>query len=179
MKTIKQFLALNFFLICFTSLLLIISCSKPEDGKDGAIGPAGYTNVIYSNWANLPATTTTITIDGTLGNTKSIAAPQLSQEILDQGTVLVYGRFADVTFTLPYVSNAGGSTNTLTFFPELNNIKLFRFKHDGTGGTSISSTILFRYILIPGGVTASKMTPIDYKKMTYEEICNYLGIKKL
>ena len=174
MKTIKTTIAI------LAIAIFSISCSKPEDGavgrqgEKGAQGEKGTANVIYSNWATVPVATAT-NIDATNGNTTSIAAPLLSQEILDRGTVLVYGKFSSVIFPLPYVSNAGGSANTLTFFPELNKIKLFRFKHDGSGGVAITTSLEFRYILIPGGVSAKTSQP-NYKGMTYAEVCQQLNI---
>lgn len=81
---------------------------------------------------------------------------------------------------MPYVSTAGGSANTLTFYPELNNIKLFRFKHDGSGGVNIPTTLQFRYIIIPGGtpVPTGKNAKSFFNKMTYTELCHYLQIKE-
>ena len=99
-------------LTLFTSSFTLVSCSKPEDG---AIGTA---NVIYCNWASASASTP-IAIDGTNGTTALIAATQLNQEILDKGTVLVYGKFSTTVFPLPYVSYAGGSANTLTFYSRI------------------------------------------------------------
>ena len=99
-------------LTLFTSSFTLVSCSKPEDG---AIGPTGTANVIYSNWASASASTP-IAIDGTNGTTALIATTQLNQEILDKGTVLVYGKFSTTVFPLPYASYAAGSANTLTFF---------------------------------------------------------------
>lgn len=168
-------------LVIFALLsLFTLACSKPEDGAPGLTGPAGpagTANVIYSEWASAPAATST-TIDGTLGNTTSIAVPQLTQEILNQGTVMVYGKFSTTIFPLPYVSTAGGSANTLTFYPELNSIKLFRFKHDGSGGVSIPTSLQFRYIIIPGGtpVPTGKQAKLFFNKMTYSEMCHYLQI---
>ena len=170
MKTIKTTIAI------LAIAIFSISCSKPEDGAIGPVGATGTANVMYSNWASAPTATAT-TIDGTNGNTTSIAATQLSQEILDKGTVLVYGKFSSTIFPLPYVSYAGGSPNTLTFFPELNNIKLFRFKHDGSGGVSIPTSLQFRYILIPGGVSAKTSQP-NYKLMSYSEVCQQLNIRE-
>lgn len=170
MKTLKTTITI------LAIAIFSISCSKPEDGAVGPAGPAGTANVIYSNWASAPSATAA-TIDGTNGNTTSIAVSQLSQDILDKGTVLVYGKFSTTVFPLPYVSNAGGSANTLTFFPELNNIKLFRFKHDGSGGVSIPTSLQFRYILIPGGVlTSAKTNQPNYKVMSYSEVCQQLNI---
>ena len=173
-NTLTPFYFLSTILLTF----IFLGCSKPEDGAIGPAGPAGTANVIYSNWASAPVATAA-TIDGTSGNTTSITATQLNQDILDKGTVLVYGKFATTVFALPYTSTAGGSANTLTYFPELNNIKLFRFKHDGSGGVSISTSVQFRYILIPGGiVTTGKQAQPDFKKMAYSEVCKYLKIQE-
>ncbi len=173
-NTLSPFSFLGTILLTITFL----ACSKPEDGAVGPAGPAGTANVIYSDWIVAPATTPG-NIDGTLGNITNIAAPKLTQEIIDKGTVLVYGKFNTTSFPLPYTSFAGGDPNTINFYPEVNNIKLMRFKHDGSGGITISSSVMFRYILIPGGMTAgtSKQAQLDFHKMSYTEVCAYLKIR--
>lgn len=190
MKNKQSKLTTNIFTqmsIKWSSLFLLAvittfsSCSKEEgptgkDGVAGTNGADGNANVIYSDWASVPAATAT-TIDGTNGNTSSISAPNLTQEILDKGTVLVYVKFGSTIIQLPYTSNAGGVTNTLLFYLELNNIKLFRFKHDGTGGVNIPTGLQFRYILIPGGVSVlTQKTQLNLKNMPYSEVCKYLNI---
>lgn len=173
-NTLSPFSLLSAILL----ILVFWGCSKPEDGAVGPAGPAGTANVIYSDWITAPATTPG-NIDGTNGNITNIAAPKLTQDILDKGTVLVYAKFSTTYFPLPYTSNAGGAVNTINFYPEVNNIKLFRFKHDGTGGIGISSTVTFRYILIPGGTVAgtAKQVQPDFQKMSYAEVCAYLKIR--
>lgn len=170
-NTLSPFSFLGAILLTIT----FIGCSKPEDGAVGPAGPAGTANVIYSNWASAPTATLT-NIDNASGYTTSITAPQLNQDILDKGTVLVYGKFSSTVFPLPYTSNAGGSTNTLTYYPEVNNIRLFRFKHDGSGGVNIPTSLSFRYIFIPGGTATGKLSPVDYTQMSYSEVCHYLKI---
>ncbi|MBZ4041546.1 hypothetical protein [Flavobacterium hibisci] len=171
------------FKTLFAILLLgviTISCSA-DDGTDGAEGPAGTANVIYSAWISAPAGTPE-TIDGTSGLSTSIAVPQLTADIMEKGTVLVYMSFGSATntFTLPYTSTAGGFTNTITAIASLNTIKLFRFKHANDGTTvGLPASLKWRYVLIPGGVAAStsKMAKPDYSKMSYEEVCAYFNIQ--
>ncbi|UTN05643.1 hypothetical protein L0669_06930 [Flavobacterium bizetiae] len=173
----------------FTILLVAIStisCSSDDgtdgaNGVDGQAGPAGATgtaNVIYSAWITAP-TAVAETIDGTSGMSTTINAPQLSEDILAKGTILVYVSFGTGTYTLPYTSTAGGFVNTITAISTVKKIKLFRFRHDAGGTVNLPTTLSWRYILIPGGVAAatSKTAKPDYAKMSYEEVCAHFNIQ--
>lgn len=177
------------FKTIFTILLFAIttiSCSSDDgadgvDGVDGAPGPAGTANVIFSGWINAPAGTPE-TIDGTSGLSTSFAVPQLTADIMSKGTILVYLSFGSGTsvYTLPYTSTAGGFANTITAIASLNSIKIFRFKHAADGTTvGLPSTLSYRYILIPGGVSAStaKSAKTDYSKMSYEEVLAHFNMQ--
>ena len=163
--------------------LSITNCSSDDgtdgvDGQTGATGPAGTANVIYSEWLKAPVAVVE-TIDGTTGMSTSINAPQLSADILAKGTILVYMSFGTGTYTLPYTSNAGGTTNTITAIANVNTIKFFRFTHSGSGTVNIPTTLNWRYILIPGGVAATTTRGVlpNYSKMSYEEVCAHFNIK--
>lgn len=173
----------------FTILLVaisIISCSSDDgtdgvNGVDGQAGPAGATgtaNVIYSAWLTAP-TAVAETIDGTSGMSTSINAPQLSEDILAKGTILVYVSFGSGTYTLPYTSTAGGFVNTITAISTAKKIKLFRFRHDQAATVNLPASLSWRYILIPGGVAATtgKAAKPDYAKMSYEEVCAHFNIQ--
>ncbi len=110
----------------------------------------------------------------------TINAPELSEDILSKGTVLVYVSFGSGTYTLPYTSTAGGFANTITAISTLKKIKLFRFRHDAGGTVNLPTTLSWRYILIPGGVAAatSKAVKTDYSKMSYEEVCAHFNIQQ-
>jgi len=180
MKTLKTI---------FTILLVAlstISCSS-DDGKDGidgtngtngTNGATGTANVIYSAWITAP-TAVAETIDGTSGMSTSINAPELSEDILAKGTILVYVSFGSGTYTLPYTSTAGGFVNTITAISTAKKIKLFRFRHDAGGTVNLPTTLSWRYILIPGGVAAatSKTAKLDYSKMSYKEVCARFNIQ--
>jgi hypothetical protein len=180
MKILKTIFTLFLVALC------TISCSSDDgtdgkDGKDGIDGQAGATgtaNVIYSAWITAP-TAVAETIDGTSGMSTSIAAPQLSEDILAKGTILVYMSFGAGTYPLPYTSTAGGFVNTITAISTAKKIKLFRFRHDGAGTVNLPTSLSWRYILIPGGVAAAtaKTSKPDYSKMSYQEVCERFNIQ--
>nr|WP_294787521.1 hypothetical protein [uncultured Flavobacterium sp.] len=175
MKTFKTIFTL--FLIAVST----ISCSGDDGvaGTNGVDGAPGSANVIYSNWITAP-TAATETVDGTYGVSTTINAPELSNDILSKGTILVYMSFGTGVYTLPYTSTAGTFVNTITAISSLQKIKLFRFKHANDGTTvGLPTTLTWRYILIPGGVaaTTSKTAKLDYAKMSYEEICARFNIQ--
>ncbi|OWU88255.1 hypothetical protein DBB36_13300 [Flavobacterium sp. WLB] len=181
MKFSKTLLSI-FLLAIFT-----ISCSS-DDGKDGidgtngvdgAPGATGTANVIYSAWITAPAAAAE-TIDGTSGLSTTINAPELSADIVSKGTVLVYMSFGSGVYTLPYTSTAGGFVNTISAITSVQKIKLFRFKHVADGTTvNLPTSLSWRYILIPGGVSATaKEAKLDYSKMSYEEVCARLNIQQ-
>ncbi|TCN60846.1 hypothetical protein D0809_02980 [Flavobacterium circumlabens] len=177
MKTLKTI---------FTLLIVAIStlsCSSDDgtdgvDGLPGADGATGTANVIYSAWITAP-TAVAETIDGTSGMSTSINAPQLSEDILAKGTILVYMSFGAGNYPLPYTSTAGGFANTITAISTAKKIKLFRFRHDAGGTVNLPTSLSWRYILIPGGVAAAtaKTAQPDYSKMNYEEVCARFNIQ--
>ncbi|KRD11068.1 hypothetical protein ASE21_04960 [Flavobacterium sp. Root901] len=164
----------------FLLAIFTISCSGDDgtNGVDGAPGAVGTANVIYSAWITAPAAAAE-TIDGTSGLSTTINAPELSSDILSKGTILVYMSFGGGIYTLPYTSTAGGYINTITAIASLQKIKLFRFKHAADGTTvNLPVTLSWRYILIPGGVSATaKAAKLDYSKMSYEEVCARFNIQ--
>ena len=174
-------------LMTLTIALFLTACSSPEDGVDGvngingqpgatgATGATGSANVIYSAWLTAPAAVAA-TIDGTTGIATSIDAPELSQAILDKGTILVYMNFGNDVFSLPYTSYAGGSNSTISSSASLKKIKLFRYAHVAGQTTSLPTNLKWRYILIPGGVAASTLSK-DYSTMSYDEVLMSLNIQ--
>ncbi|MEP6804837.1 MAG: hypothetical protein ABI892_09985 [Flavobacterium sp.] len=148
-------------------------------GVDGKAGETGTANVIYSKWITAPVAVAE-TVDGTAGMSTSINAPELSEDILAKGTILVYVSFGSGTYTLPYTSTAGGFVNTITAISTAKKIKLFRFRHDAGGTVNLPTSLSWRYILIPGGVaaTAGKGVKADYTKMSYEEVCAHFNIQQ-
>jgi hypothetical protein len=171
---------MKFFKTILAILVVAIatsSCSG-DDGTDGIDGEKGTANVIYSAWLTAPAAVSE-TIDNTAGVSTTINAPELSEDILAKGTILVYVSFGLGTFELPYTSLAGGTINTITAISTVQKIKLFRFRHSGVGLPGLPTSLAWRYILIPGGVAATtgKAAKVDYSKMSYEEVCAHFNIQ--
>ncbi|MFH6998196.1 hypothetical protein ACHRVZ_09700 [Flavobacterium sp. FlaQc-57] len=170
MKAIKNILVLLFISIS------AVSCSG-DDGKDGIDGVTGTANVIYSAWLTAP-TAAAETIDGTFGMSTTINAPELSEDILAKGSILLYVSFGPDVHTIPYTSTAGGAVNTITAIASTKKIKLFRFRHTGEGTINLPTTLKWRYILIPGGIAAStgKAAKVNYSYMNYQEVCAHFNI---
>ena len=127
------------------------------NGAVGAAGPAGTANVIYSPW-------TVITIGGSSAPfTLEVAAPQITQDILDKGVVLCFFRNVSTleVFPLPY-SFPTSATATQEGYASyaVGKIKL-------RSNIALSS-VGFRYVIIPGGVPSGRMASL--KSMSYEEI---------
>ncbi len=177
MKPIKK-ISVLLLMILGTS---IISCS--DDGKDGVDGlngmdgEPGTANVIYSNWLNRPDGVEG-TIDGTTGMVYSFSVPQITNEILNSGAILVYLQFGSgEIFPLAYTSRAGGIINTIEAIPSVGNLKILRYRHDGiTPGIPVGGSVRFRYIIIPGGTPAARS--INFRNRNYEEVCELLAIPK-
>jgi hypothetical protein len=158
------------------SVLSITSCKKGDDG------PPGTANVKYSEWFT-PATYKKDTVFGQWGFNYTMAVPGITQDILDKGTVLVFGKLkgynaqiwpADQVAQLPITVTyqTGGTTNdTWSGLATPGNLKI-RFVNDRNIYTTISTTHQFRYIIIPGGLPAGRGTA----SASYEEICRMYGV---
>jgi len=145
-----------------------------QNGVDGADGEPGTANVIYSDWVPSPFN---FDPDSILSSNSFIIAPGLTQDIRDNGVVLVYGRTnGDQRFQLPAVifgRNQSYSARPGNGF----NLRLIVESIDsGVIGQSLYLTE-FRYLLIPGGILDSaKSASVDYSKMSYEEIAERFNI---
>lgn len=201
MKTMK-FTKRVFSLLCIASL--VFACSK-EDGNDGATGAqgeqgiagangqdgvngqdgaqgdqgeTGTANVIYSDWIDSPLADD---IASATAN-ENITVASLSQEIVDQGAVLVYGRVGGSVYSLPYIGNQGVS------YYYYHNLEIINLRLATIDGSNIGSPLFstYRYVLIPGGTEASngiggigsksKTSATDYTKMSYKEVITAFNI---
>ncbi|HTN06410.1 collagen-like protein [Agriterribacter sp.] len=172
----KQF---TFLMPVLAAALLMLSCTKegPEgpqgttgtpgpagpqgpQGTTGAPGPAGTANVIYSNWLSFQQLQRDTIVDATNFKVNHLPAPDLTQNIIDRGVILVYWRYLTTVFQLPYTSDAGtgtgpDKTSTISYIPNPNVIYITRYTHDNTASIGFGS-IQFRYVLIPGGTAAGR-----------------------
>lgn len=143
----------------------------------GAKGDPGTANVIYSDWVT-PSTYTKTTIFGTVYFTADIAASKVTQAILDQGTVIVYGKLngynpviwptdqvANLPISITYMS---GVVSNIDVWSALNTVGSIRISLTSSTNAygSISNAHQFRYIIIPGGVhTLSNVNSKNYDEV--------------
>gem|GEM_PF-661096 len=171
----------NLKLICVGVLIAYFhfSCSK---GKDGAQGPPGTANVIYSSWFSSGGAwdTTTAPPYGAYALFNK-AAQQITQAVMDSGVVLAYMKGDPTTglmnevFPLPYSVGVGyGFTDIWDFVLNAPGNIRFLYKSDNPWTPAELGSISFRYIIIPGGTPGGRM--LNPRKMTYEEVCEAYGI---
>jgi len=169
-------------LICAVTLVLInTACKKGDTGPAGATGTA---NVIYSEWFT-PTPYIKDTVFGVWGFKYNKAAPGITQQVLDSGSVLTYGKLlgynplvwpTNTVQQLPIdlTYNQGGvTTDTWTARLSPGNLQI-RFVNDKNIYGSIATAHQFRYIIIPGGNKAGGRVA----RQSYEEICKQYGIEK-
>ncbi|MBK6936394.1 MAG: collagen-like protein [Chitinophagaceae bacterium] len=170
-------------------------------GPAGPQGAAGTANVIYSAWVNEGPWADTVM--NSLGNSPAgnakrmiVAAPSLSQAVLDQGVVIGYYRWSlsgNNPVTLPSNFVTGTTIVELGYRAALNKLVYF-FWIPANSTTPVSFTGLgsaqFRYVIIPGGVaggrTAEKAAQIkgqiytesQLRAMSYAQLCSLLNIQQ-
>jgi hypothetical protein len=186
-KNLKKNL-LKPILLLFAIGLLTTSCSKPENGKDGVPGSA---NVISSAWKTASTTVRDSTVDGTCVRVRHFTAPELSSEILNKGQMITFFRVGLIgPYQLPYFSDAGGATNQVNCIYNLNKIIVYRHTlntcrfNSGIAATfpgqpvmvNLPLSLEYRYILIPPATATSKISQVNYKSMTYSQVCASLNI---
>lgn len=201
MKT--NVLSIKTILIMALSMALVTSCSS-EDGEDGATGPqgaqgpagpagpqgdqgaqgeqgeSGTANVIYSDW-----------IASEFG---SLAAAEESEQLLvtfsiaefnnDDDVLLVYGRneinvISNEVYQLPFELISQNEIYRYRLSEGSGFTALYVEALASDGGTNVYTYFDdYRYVVIPGGVSASaKLTPdMDLSKMSYEEVVELFNI---
>lgn len=145
-----------------------------QDGADGAQGETGTANVIYSGWMvsefddNIIAT----------GSGYNIDAPDLSQEIMDSGVILGFGKNIPLLSGTPDVFPLPFITSGNNYYIRAEDPEILRISVESIDGNSVGSTFFeeYRYVLIPGGNPVSGKSSIDYSKMSYEEIVELFNI---
>ncbi len=104
---------------------------------------------IYSGWKTAVRTKDSI-MDGTSYRIQHIYAPSITAARLDNSAILVYLNYGGGVFPLPYTSNAGGRMSTISFQPKLSELVLTRMVYDGGALVNLSSSISYRYVIVPG-----------------------------
>ena len=188
MKLIKVFL--------FPVLLIIVNTSCQKEGPEGPQGlqgvkgdkgdkgDTGITNVIYSDWFTPPTYTATM-VFGIRNFDFTKTAPAITQDILDKGTIITYGKLTGYSSSIWPTGQVGklpviltyiqGSTQTDTWtaFYTPGNLRI-NFVNNANFYTSLALTHSFRYIIIPGSIASRKASGIDWNN--YGEICKHFNI---
>ena len=181
----------NLLFVLAAAALLLSSCGKDGAiGPQGPIGPVGATgptgatgstgatgtaNVIYSAWVT-PATYVKTTIFGTVYFSYDLAASKITQNILDKGAVIVYGKLngynpviwpTDQVSALPivitYMSGSTANIDTWAARDTIGSIHISLTSSTNAYG-SISNAHQFRYVIIPGAqLTAAIKNHVNLK----------------
>ncbi|RDY59901.1 collagen-like protein [Flagellimonas nanhaiensis] len=155
-------------------------------GEQGEQGDPGTANVMYSDW-----------IDTELGNnivgasaSFVIDAPDIDEDMLDFGTILVYARRTDVSlgslvYPLPVVFGAARQ-QSYYFRAQDGEIRIsVATNEEGESAGDGSFLEQYRYVLIPGGTPVTSGPPgglgskaVDYSKMTYEQVAKHFNFEE-
>lgn len=155
-------------------ILFAIACTK--EGPQGPAGTNGNANVIYSSWVTISGTTRDTTVDGSKHKIKHFIADSLTADNLSNAAILSFFKIPgdENIYPLPYTSYAGGIANTISTLPSVGKLFITRFTHDNSGSIGISSSLQYRYIIIPGSKNLRLAKPL--KNMSYDEICKMYDI---
>ena len=172
---------LGFFLFAVCVMAIVTSCKKGDTGPAGPQGPVGSANVIYSSWFT-PGAYTKDTVFGIYGFNYIKAAAEITQPILDSGTVLTFGKLlgynplvwpstqvGQLPINLTY-QQGSTMTDTWTALATPGNLRI-RFVNDHNFYPAISNAHQFRYIIIPGGKPGARQA-----QLSYSEICRMYNI---
>ena len=191
--------------LLLATLMLGVGCAddgaQGPAGPAGPVGPAGPTgatgapNVIYGSWFK-PAAYDVATVYSVTNFTHTVEVPEITEEIINSGVVLVYAKLHGyntslwptdqvglLPITLGYVQ---GPTlwDTWSATTSVDKLKI-TFVNSGNIYTLISNQHQFRYVIIPGGVSASGGRVVDQlnaddlarlQTMPYAEAMAFLGI---
>jgi hypothetical protein len=171
-------------------VLVTLGCAKGDTGPTGPTGPRGATgsaNVIYSEWYS-PDTWYLETEFGTTQRFYSIGSTSITQEIIDQGVVMVYMRFvgfAPEIVQLPFLVTDAGYQ--FYYCAQADSVKVAYYVAAARATTPsiIPSYNQVRYVLISGGVVAATMQAegstyeqevASLRYMPYADVCRKYGV---
>lgn len=173
----------SWLLLCVA--LMVFGC----EGERGPAGPAGTANVIYSGWYS-PETWILESSFGVSERTFTMTTSALTQEIIDNGVVMVYMRFIGYypeIIQLPVSITDLMNDYHFLFRSQEGSIKaLYYWTNNPTADPGIiPSGNQIRYVLIHGGaldevalsegVTLGQLVG-SLDSMTYQEVCSLLDI---
>lgn len=172
----------NTFYLVFITILAIglasVACEGPSgpdgpqgpQGKQGPEGPQGprgeegTANVIYSEWFDVDWNG----VNTDTQKTMNIDIPEITEDFLDNGVVLVYAGEPNSYAALPMAFN----NYAVYYFTRVGRVRL-HVRPLSEGTLQVEWIEQVRYVLIPGGLPA-KM-PAGFWK-DYEAVAEYFGI---
>jgi len=138
-------------------------------GPQGEPGEDGNANVIASEW--IPEQFSNDVVSYTQFNIEDEA---FTSDILNSGTVLVYGRDGVSVVAIPVVFN-----NQTYYFtvPETLGEIIFIARSVDNSPTAFGVFTDFRYVIIPASSTTTKNgQTMHFNKMTYHEVMDHFGL---
>lgn len=176
----------SWLLLCL--VLMNLGC-QGEDGARGPAGPAGAANVIYSDWYS-PATWVAATVFGIHERSYTMTTSLLTQEIIDNGVVMVYMKFVGVSPEINQLPIELADVH-ISFFvrAQAGSIKVvyYSLTSPTTDPVVIPSDNLVRYVLVPGGVLGDaalsrgispEQLASSLGSMPYPEVCRLFDISE-
>lgn len=150
----------------------------------GPKGDPGTANVIYSDWVT-PSTYTKNTVFGTVYFTADIPASKVTQAILDQGSIIVYGKLngyttliwptnqvANLPISITYMIGAASNIDVWSALSSVGSIRI-SLTSSTNAYAGISNAHQFRYVIIPGGVN----TLSNVNAKNYDEVKQVLHLR--
>ncbi len=156
MKNVKFLL-----LLAFVTSLAWTGCKKGDTGPAGATGPAGPDSVMYSPWITLAFNYVTVDTSGYYAD--SIAAPSITQAILDSGVVLGYLDFSANNDGSSIIPMSTGSQFGIFEYFSVGIAEVDDYSGDASGAK-------YRYVVIPGSRATSSSGQRKYNGYTISEL---------
>src|SRR5690606_41090744 len=105
----------------------------------------------------------------------TIPAPGLTQEIMDTGIILVYGKQGPEVWNLPLLLPFTGETYSFVC-SATGSITVFLDSSDGITPLPYEVPLeKFRYVLIPANMGGR--SSLDFKNMPYNDVIDYLDLE--
>jgi hypothetical protein len=181
------------FLPILAGSLMIVSCQKGNTGAAGAAGATGATgaagaagtdSILYSAPIRLVMNPVYDTANGYNGYVDSIAAPALTQAVINNDIVLgyLYEPFGGAGDSA-WVSVDNDANQGAELFPLVGLIRLECFWTDFTTVSGYGGDLTglqFKYFIVPPSVlttTSQLTTTASLKKLSYGQAMTVLGIK--
>jgi len=186
MKTTNKILRTT-IILCMTALAF--TACRPEDGKDGIngqdgtpgaqgpVGQDGNANVVSKTFTATQISWTDKTIYGTNYKVATLNMPEITQNIIDNGAVLVYGGFfwESPWSALPISFFETGKTSYYTYGIATGKVTLR--VHNSTNAVPSTPGIPFRVVVIEGKA-AGKARSNGVNLNDYEQTKAYFNLKE-